>query len=103
VFGSPAREALEVWLGIAEILEGCDCLGGMASNAEILQGLGAWPSERKFLQGYEGLEDVARQRSCRVEGLGGVWLVGDRKFLWISGFKGSFHGDPAVLRGGSLG
>jgi hypothetical protein len=33
----------------------------------------------------------------------GAWPGGDRKCLWIPGLKGLSHGDPAVLRGGSLG
>jgi hypothetical protein len=33
---------------------------------------------------------------------GGAWPGGDRKCLWIPGLKGSSHGDPVGLRGGSL-
>jgi hypothetical protein len=54
-----------------------------------------------------GLGSVA-QRSGAPAGLcravqGCVWPGGDRKCLWMLGLKGSSHGDPAGLRGGSLG
>jgi hypothetical protein len=51
------------------------------------QALGAWPG-----RDCAGL--------CKTEG---AWLGGDLKCLWISILKGSSHGDPAFLRGGSLG
>jgi hypothetical protein len=35
--------------------------------------------------------------------VGGAWPGRYHKCLWISGLKGSSHGDPAVLRSGSLG
>jgi hypothetical protein len=62
----------------------------VTGKAEIVQGWGAWPSETEFLQGCAGLG-------------GGEWPGGDRTCLWIPSLKGSSHGQPVVLRGGSLG
>jgi hypothetical protein len=79
----------EAWPSKAELLQGCAGLGNLASKAEIVQGWGVWPSQGELLQGCAGLW--------------GTWPGGDRECLWIPGLKGSSHGDPEGLRGGSLG
>jgi hypothetical protein len=72
--GVPAWQALGAQLCRVNIVQCCAGFGGMASKAETLQ-------------------DCA--------GLGGPG--GNPKCLWIPSLKGSSHGDPAGLRGGSLG
>jgi hypothetical protein len=89
VCGSPAWQAFGAQPCRMNIVQRCARLGGMASKAEIVQGWGVWPSETELLQGCAGL--------------GRAWPVGDGKYLWIPGLKGSSHGDPVGLRGESLG
>jgi hypothetical protein len=72
-----------------ELLQRYAGLGSMASKAEIMQGCRVWPSETELLKGCTGLV--------------GHGLGADRKYLWIPVLKGSTHGNPASLRGGSLG
>jgi hypothetical protein len=74
-----------------ELLQSCAGLGRLAGKAEIVQGWGQWPSQTELLQGCAGLWWGW-----------GTWPGGDGKCLWIPGLKGSSHGDPEVLRGGSL-
>jgi hypothetical protein len=83
-----------------------------------VQALGALPAKQRFCRA--GDRGPAKRSSCRAvqvlgvwrsrdrAGLcrpewGGSWPGGDRKCLWLPSLKGSSHGDPAVLRGGSLG
>jgi hypothetical protein len=90
---------------------------GMAEqrSCRAVQALGEWlvkqrscraggsqPREMELLQGCAGLGRMAWQR-CAVLCRGGAWSGRDGKCLWIPVLKGWSHGDPAVLRGGSLG
>jgi hypothetical protein len=70
-------------------------------------GPAGWRSCRFVISSGAGLVGVYRQ-SRDLTGLcqpcrGRSWPGGDHKYLWIPGLKVSSHGDPAGLRGGSLG
>jgi hypothetical protein len=92
--GWQSRDRAEIVQGLGvqpsetELLQGCAIIGGMAGKAEIVQGWGAQTTKTELLLGFAGLE--------------GAWPGRDHKCLWIPGLKGSSHGGPAGLRGGSL-
>jgi hypothetical protein len=69
-------------------------------SCRAVQALGVWPAKQRLCRvGGHRLAKIVQ--GCA--GLGEAWPVGDHKYLWIPGLKGSFHGDPVCLRGGSLG
>jgi hypothetical protein len=87
-----------------ELLQGSAGLGGVAGKAEMFRAGGHSPAKWSSCSAVQVLGAwPGRDRAdlCRPGGGGMAWQR--CKCLWISGFKGSSHGDPAVLRGGSLG
>jgi hypothetical protein len=97
MFVSPVWQGLGACTCRAEILQGCVGFGGMASNAEIVQGWGRGPvkpSSCRAVQAFGAWWEGEIVQGCEGEG---VWPGRDPSL------KGLSHRDPAVLKGGSLG
>jgi hypothetical protein len=90
-------------------IPGLTGLGGMAQQNKDPVCLYFWCcrpwrhglAEQRSCRAVQALGHGRQSRDCA--GLGEEWPDGYRKCLWIPSLKGSSHGEPVVLRGGSLG